>query len=324
MIAVIVILSAFVVLVLCPALIAWLLLFGRHSERTVADLEPEGTYYAPYADEMLAAERELQSNPSLRRVETESEDGVRLCADLIPGDGDRAVILAHGFVTAPTKNFGIMAKAYLAAGYTVLMLHLRGHGPSGGRHVALGAAEWRDVMAWVRWCRENLACRHLVLHGASMGATAVGCTADRVKGTGVRALVMDCGFISPWIQLKQQARRWHIPYRVTLPAVNLLVRASTGADLRKSVRDAVRAAEAPVFFAHGTADTTVLPEQARANYESCSSEKELLMVDGAEHTLALIAGGEEARAKVLAFLDRQIEAAEAAIQPDDMNRPKGD
>ena len=30
------------------------------------------------------------------------------------------------------------------------------------------------------------------------------------------------------------------------------------------------------------------------------------MVDGAEHTLALIAGGEEVRTKVLAFIDQQI------------------
>ena len=306
MIAVIVILGVVIMLALMPALIAWLLLFGRHEERTVADLKPEGTYYEPYYADMLEAEKEILSDPALRRVETVTEDGIRLCADLIPGKGDRAVIMAHGFVTAPTKNFGIMARDYLAAGYTVLLVHQRGHGPSGGKHVALGAAECRDVMAWVRWCGENLDCRHLVLHGASMGATAVGCTADQLEGTVVRALILDCGFVSPWIQLKQQAQRWHIPYRITLPLVNLFVRWSTGADLRKSVRDAVRAAKAPVLFAHGTADTTVLPAQARTNYESCTSPKELLMVDGAEHTLALIAGGEEVRKKVLAFIDQQI------------------
>ncbi len=70
-----------------PALLAWALLFGRKKERTVASSHLEGTYYAPYLEEMLAAEARLGADPDLRRVETLSEDGVRLCADVLPGRG---------------------------------------------------------------------------------------------------------------------------------------------------------------------------------------------------------------------------------------------
>ena len=132
-----IILWAAVALVLIPALAGWVLIFGRHRERTAASSRLEGTYYEPYAKEMRDAEERLLRDPALRRVETEAGDGVRLCADLLPGGDDRAVLLIHGFMTAPTKNFGVIAETYRAAGYTVLMAHLRAHGPSGGRHGGL-------------------------------------------------------------------------------------------------------------------------------------------------------------------------------------------
>ena len=79
--------GAFVLLGPLPALVAWLMLFGRHRERTAASSRLRGTYYDPYADEMLDAEARLLGDPALQRVETRSEDGVRLCADLLPGKG---------------------------------------------------------------------------------------------------------------------------------------------------------------------------------------------------------------------------------------------
>ena len=291
-----------------PALLGWFLIFGRHRETGMKDFKAAGTYYEPYADEMRAAEEQLLADPGLRRVETVSEDGIHLCADLLRGGEEKAVILVHGFTTAPSKNFAVVTKTYREDGYTVLMAHLRCHGPSGGRHNGLGAAEWRDVLAWVNWCQVNLPCRHLILHGASMGAVAVGCSASHLENTKVRALVLDSGFISPWSQLLQQGRRFFVPTRLTLPLLNGLARRFSGADLRTSVPDALRTTRLPVLFIHGTEDSTVPIRVGRANYESCASQKQFLEVDGAEHTLALVAGGAKARRQLMEFIDCQIHA----------------
>ena len=305
-VTVIVLLAAIFLLGPLPALFGWILVFGRHHESTMAEFHAEGTYYEPYDAEMKAAEARLLGDPSLRKAETVSEDGIHLCAEYIPGKGERAVIFVHGFTASPTKNFGVVAESYRAAGYDILLTHLRCQGPSGGRHNALGAAEWRDVLAWVKWCGENLTCRDIVLHGASMGATAVGLAAGHLKNSPVKALVIDSGFISPWYQLRQQGRQCHVPTILTLPLLNAMVRGATGADLRSSLPDTLRGTDIPVIFVHGTEDSTVPLSQGRTNYDSCGSEKQFLEVEGAEHTLALIAGGEKARQQVLEFIDRQI------------------
>ncbi|MBR1708522.1 MAG: alpha/beta hydrolase [Clostridia bacterium] len=303
-----VLILAFVLMGLLPALLGWFMIFGRHRETAMKDFKAEGTYYEPYADEMLAAEKQLLADPGLRRVETVSDDGINLCADLLHDGEEKAVILVHGFTTAPSKNFAVVTKTYREAGYAVLMVHLRCHGPSSGTHNALGAVEWRDVLAWVNWCQANLACCHLILHGASMGAVAVGCSASYLENTNVKALVLDSGFNSPWKQLQQQGRRFFVPTLLTLPLLNVLVRKFSGADLRNNVPDALRVTKVPALFIHGTEDSTVPIRVGWANYESCTSQKQFLEVKGAEHTLALIAGGAKVRNQLMEFVDCQINA----------------
>ena len=90
----------------------------------------------------------------------------------------------------------------------------------------------------------------------------------------------------------------------------LIVRAFTGADLRTDVRDAMRATQIPCLFIHGTADSTVFFAQGQANFDSCAAEKQLLPVEGAEHTVALMMGGEALRRRVAAFAAEKCGEAE--------------
>lgn len=50
-----------------------------------------------------------------------------------------------------------------------------------------------------------------------------------------------------------------------------------------STLDAVRESRYPILFIHGTGDTFVPCEMTKEAYAACTSEKELVLVDGAEH-----------------------------------------
>ena len=72
--------------------------------------------------------------------------------------------------------------------------------------------------------------------------------------------------------------------------------------------DSLRKARIPVMVAHGMADSTVSLEQAKANYDAIPGDKEWLPVEGAEHTLPLIVGGEAVQNQVIAFYGQYMKA----------------
>ena len=68
----------------------------------------------------------------------------------------------------------IRDRIFRERGHTILLLDLRGHGGSEGRHTTLGCRERADVLAAVAELRgRRLASAGVVLEGHSMGAVAV-------------------------------------------------------------------------------------------------------------------------------------------------------
>jgi fermentation-respiration switch protein FrsA (DUF1100 family) len=62
----------------------------------------------------------------------------------------------------------------------------------------------------------------------------------------------------------------------------------------------------PLLMIHGGGDTYVKPEMARALYARAREPKELWIVDGAKHNLALHLVGDEYRRRVLEFFDKHL------------------
>lgn len=290
MLIIAIILLALLVVYILPCFVFYTILFGRQKERTAAESNLVGNYYEPWKDRMLAAEKELTAPGSSRRITVTAADGAVLCGDLYSRGHHRLVMMFHGYMTAPTKNFGLCALRFLENGYDVLLVHQRAHGPSGGRHTVLGLLEQRDVPVWIRWADGESAYDRVLLCGVSMGAASVSYAASEIRSDKVRTLIIDSSYESPWKQLRHQARKWHIPSIVMLPLLNLLVKLLLRVDLRTTVHASLRASRLPIVFMHGTEDTTADIAQGRANYQSTASDKVFIPVEGAEHTLSLIAG----------------------------------
>ena len=59
---------------------------------------------------------------------------------------------------------------------------------------------------------------------------------------------------------------------------------------------------------HGVDDGFVPCEMTRQGYDACIGDKEIFLVEGADHGLSFLQDTERYKEKVLSFLDRHLEA----------------
>ncbi len=83
-------------------------------------------------------------------------DGLQIAAWYIPsGENQRAIVLVHGYNNSRTNGFldefVSFASRLHAAGFSVMMIDLRGHGESAGARFTFGIKERRDVLGAVDW-----------------------------------------------------------------------------------------------------------------------------------------------------------------------------
>lgn len=101
-------------------------------------------------------------------------DGVRIHAAHRPahgGEGDLAIVVAHGFTGAVERPALLRAADVLSAKGSVVTFSFRGHGRSDGRST-VGDREVFDLAAAIAWAR-SLGYRRIATLGFSMGGAVV-------------------------------------------------------------------------------------------------------------------------------------------------------
>ena len=217
-----------------------------------------------------------------------SYDGLRLHGQLLQQPGAKGTILLfHGYRSSWIIDFSIVLPYYYSLGYNLLAVDERAHGQSEGVYITFGIHERRDAATWAQYAAMHFGPDHpLVLGGLSMGATTVLLASCFDFPANVRAIIADCGFTSPYEIAKSVLRRDapKAPVSLLLPLCSLVTRLFAGFGLRDgSTIDAVRESRYPILFIHGTGDTFVPCEMTKEAYAACTSEKELILVDSAEH-----------------------------------------
>jgi len=216
----------------------------------------------------------------------------RICAALHrtkrPAQG--CVVTCHGlFSSKDTDKFLMIAERFTAAGLMVVRFDFSGCGESSGdiseTTVSRRLEELEEVVRWLRQQGDtpNAVC----LLGSSLGGYVASLYAARhpVAALSLWATPIDLLAIVPNIP-RQELEKLRQDFYLDARAWDLA--ASLGALAR-------------VQIIHGTQDAIVPPEHAEKIHEKVNHPKELLFLDGADHSLTGDAHREEAASKSLAW-----------------------
>jgi len=221
---------------------------------------------------------------TLRAVEIETADGLRLLAWYLPPPAGRAVVVYfHG----NGGNLGYREARmmqFAAAGFGALFLEYRGYGGNPGSPTEDGLyADARAALDFLD--AQGIDPGRLVLYGESLGTgIAVRMASERAVG----ALVLEAPFSS--VADVAQQRYWFVPVRLLL----------------KDKFDAVArigAVHAPILMLLGERDVIVPPRFGRTLFKAAPEPKELWVApDGGHEDLRQFGGVDAA----VAFIERRL------------------
>lgn len=252
-------------------------------------------------------------------------DGIVIGAEsrTFPADGDRAVLLIHGYNDAPTA-LAPLAGVLQAAGWTVRTPLLPGHGRS------LPAFErWTadEAMASVRAEYDALRAthRHVVVGGLSMGAALACSLAAEVPAAGLvlyapmlvvpplARLVRRLGWLwRPFARyvsgggsrsiLDPEARARQIAYRSSSWASF-----RTLADIAAMTAERLPMVRVPTLVFLSRGDNRLPPALAQASLNPLRpADRTVEWVDGAGHVITVDHGWEQVAARSVAWLESRV------------------
>ncbi|MBP5662108.1 MAG: hypothetical protein J6X30_03010 [Clostridia bacterium] len=295
-----VLLCLYVVFVFAPAVVFFETVFRRAKKSGEVLLDTENPYYTPYAERFAQATAVLRGLPR-RTISFEASDHTPLRALFYDAGSDKTAVFLHGYNAPPLNNFAPQAALLYREGFNLAFVFQRAHGGSGGR-TTMGCLEQRDLLDFLPVLTHNTATKEVLLYGMSMGCTATAYASDRLDPDLVKAMILDCGYTSPYAALTREMRRHHVPVFLLAPWVTFFARVILGISIKKTVTDSLKRTRVPALFLHGGADQTVPAAQGRENFEACASPKEWYTHPEALHTTCYLSGGEEAQRRLLTFV----------------------
>ena len=200
-------------------------------------------------------------------------------------DSHRWVLILHGYGLTQAHIWSY-ANAYLQHGYHVVTPDLRASGTSDGVYVTMGALEARDVADWARRIVSVDPNARIVMHGVSMGASAVMLSTGENLPTNVVAVVEDSGYANIYDLFAIELDKiLSLPAYPLLDAADLVCEYRAGFSFRKaSPVEAIRRSRLPILFIHGLADRLVPFTMMQTLYNASPSPmKETLVIEKIGH-----------------------------------------
>lgn len=217
---------------------------------------------------------------------------------------------AHGYRSYGKKEFCGFAQYYLSKGINVFFPDHIASGESDGTHCSFGYYEREDCMKWLRYMTDHFGEDiKIILHGVSMGSATVCMMSGRNNlPDNVKFTVADCGFTTADALFKFKLKDLKVPDIGFVKGVNLANKINHGFDFSDIAPvEAVKNARVPMLFVHGKEDNLVPSFMAQELYDNCSTpNKDILIVEGADHAQAHVNGKQEYEDKIDAFIEKYI------------------
>ncbi len=236
-------------------------------------------------------------------LETETDDGLTLKAELHRNDSHRYAILIHGYMGDRTQMRDIAA-VYFQWGFSTLLPDNRAHGESDGKWIGMGWLDKDDILLWIRRIVAEDRNAEIVLHGVSMGGAAVMMASGLSLPDNVKAIAEDCGYTSVWAIFRDELKAlYHLPSFPLLHSFALFSKLFAGYSPKEaSSIKALKASSIPILFIHGDSDHFVGTYMLELNYSAKQGEKEKLLIHDAGHAEAYLREPELYFSTLKAFL----------------------
>ena len=198
------------------------------------------------------------------------------------------VIFFHGFRSHSYVDGVPIYKIAQKEKWNVLLVSMRAHDESEGNIFTLGVKERYDCVNWANWAAKHFGRETpIFLMGISMGASVAMMSSNLGLPKSVRGIIDDCGFTSTMEMIDMNCKS-HLPDYIPTRMFDFFVEMGTSvwghfciskADACKAVSQT----DIPILIIHGDRDTQAPLSMAYRLYDSCSSEKQLYVVHGANH-----------------------------------------
>ncbi|MDQ2868129.1 MAG: alpha/beta fold hydrolase [Verrucomicrobiota bacterium] len=188
-----------------------------------------------------------------------------------------------------------------SAGYSVLLIDLRGTGETVGRHITMGWDERHDVEAAVDFIRAKNAPGKIGIVGTSLGGAAALLSMPPVR---VDALVLEAVYptIARATRNRLRPRLGSLePITTSLLLSQIHFRLGITASALSPL-DHIASANCPVFIIGGTKDRNTTIEDTRMLFAAARAPKKLWLIDGAAHVDFHRFAREEYEGRVIVFL----------------------
>lgn len=282
---------------------------------TEANIDPNAPQSVETYVEVINKEKSKEDvSKWLEEVKTEettilSEDGLNLWGKLYFQEEktDKWVIIAHGY-TSSHEDIQPIALNFYNKGYNVLTPDMRAHGNSEGKYIGMGWLDRKDMLLWIDYVLALDSNSQIVLYGESMGGATVMMTSGEDLPSNVKAIIEDCGYTS--VQEMFEAQLYE---RFGLPPFPILNAAEVVTSIRAkynfeeaSALEQVKKSKTPMLFTHGGNDNYVPTEMVYRLYEAAQCEKDILVIEGADHGSAPDVDPETYYEKVFSFLGKYV------------------
>ena len=295
-----ILIGVFLVYIIGPAAVGFYSTFSRFKCESFDKKDIKGTVFEKYKDLYKEVIPKVQAMPH-ERVTVTSSDGTKLAGDFFDNGSDDTVIFVHGFSSNKYNNFAKPADD-LKDRVNFLMIDQRAHNDSEGKWVTFGIREQYDLCAWAEWAASRKPGK-IIIYGVSMGAATAGFASDKLDPSRVAGIIMESGFKSPFTMLYDSSVGKYTVVKILTPFMALFARIFIGIDMRQRVADSLKNTKIPVLFIHGTKDVKVPIAHSCYNSEVCASENRKLFIEGGEHAVTYIYGGNKTVDAVRSFID---------------------
>lgn len=303
-------LLALVILTLVSGLYVFLIGCVRKKDLPwLVEKEIQKTPYGKYYPFIVATDNWLRAHQA-QDIYIESFDGLKLHGHWIPAENAKGtVLLAHGYRSTKLVDFCPVFDYYHRLGMNILVPDQRSHGESEGIFITFGVKESQDMLSWLAMHNSRYGACPVILSGISMGASTMLYLADRKLPDNVRGIVADCGFTSPREILASVYREViHLPPGPSIWAAEFFARVFAGFSLtERDTRTILRKSHLPVLLIHGMDDGFVPCDMTRQAYAACTGQKQLLLVEGADHGVSVLFDPMRYISMITAFIKTNVE-----------------